>query len=142
MPFIIIVPTIILSAIYALIRSYLNFARRNDTNVDNIGQDRGGSFAINIAKYLDEKRKKSKCFHTLYYISFGIILVLVFVGAVLSINWIRLFLLDTDSILRKSEVGSKGIRERKYPYEASRQDSLDMSFSRSNGGTGVCFISQ
>ena len=49
--------TIILSAIYGLIRPYLDFAKRNDTNVDNVEQNDRDSFANKIVKYLEKKNK-------------------------------------------------------------------------------------
>lgn len=63
-------------AIYALIRPYLDFARRNDTNVDIVEQDKDGYFANEIARYLETKREKSKEFHAIYYVMLGIIAVL------------------------------------------------------------------
>ena len=81
--------TIILSAIYGLIRPYLDFAKRNDTNVDNVEQHDRGSFANKIVKYLEIKRIKSKTFHAMYHSLIGMIAILpalVIIGIIKSSN--------------------------------------------------------
>jgi len=51
--FVVIIFTVILSAIYALMRPCLDFAKRNNTNVDDVEQNDRGSFANKIVKYLE-----------------------------------------------------------------------------------------